>query len=184
MENYPSIKLLALVTGGSDYSSGPDCAPDNLGGMANDSGQMVVLDNYAEIIIDNDGAGPDMDVEPQKRTIFYKNPPLTPTPLRIRDVIFSDGRTFAPNVQKLAFDFFTNRMSTFNVEIFNLEGDLINFANSISEIEYIEDNHYKIKFEWDGKNKNGNIVPFGVYILCFIADSGEVSHKEAVVVIN
>ena len=32
--------------------------------------------------------------------------------------------------------------------------------------------------------KNGNIVPFGVYILRFIADSGEVSHKEAVVAIK
>jgi len=179
------IKLLSVITSGDDYSSGPDCAPDNLGGMANDAGQVVILDNYSEILIDSDGDGlPDINIEPQMRTTFYKNPPLSPTPLLIQDVIFSNGKTFAPYAENLEFDFFTNRNSDFDVEIFNLGGDLINFADKITETEYIEDNLYKIKFEWNGRNKNENIVPFGIYILRFIANSGEVSHKEAVVVIK
>ena len=57
IQEYPRIKMVAVITSGDDQSSGPDCAPDNLGGMANSSGQMVILDNYVEILIDanNDG---------------------------------------------------------------------------------------------------------------------------------
>ena len=89
-----------MITSGDDYSSGPDCAPDNLGGMANDTGQKVVLDNYAEIIIDADEDGnPDMNIEPQMRTTFYKKPPFEAIPLLIYNVIFEYGKTFAPSIE-------------------------------------------------------------------------------------
>ena len=175
--NYPSIKLLTLITGGGfDLSSGPDCAPDNLGGMTNDSGQMVVIDNYAEILIDADGDGnPDIDVEPQKQTTFYKKPPFEAIPLLIQNVIFANGKTFAPLLnEEIFFELETNRTSEFTVEIFDLNGKFINYAENIEPLSW----------QWNGKNKNGNFVPFGIYILCFIADSGEVSHKETVVVIK
>ena len=179
LEDYPieSIKLISVITSGDDFSSGPDSAPDNLGGMANDSGQMVVLDNYAEILIDDDGDGnPDMNVEPQMRTTFYKEPPFESVPLLIQSVIFENGKTFVPSLdEEIYFELETNRSSEFNVKIFNLNGKFIGFA---------EENAEPLHWKWNGKNKGGNLVPFGVYILHFIADSGELSHKEAVVVIK
>jgi hypothetical protein len=169
------IKLLSVITSGDDYSSGPDCAPDNLGGMANESGQMVVLDNYAEILIDNNGDGPDMEVEPKKRTTFYKKPPFEAIPLLIDNVIFANGKTFAPSLnEEIYFELETNRTSEFTVEIFDVNGKFIDYAEKSDDLEW----------SWDGKNDNGSFVPFGIYILRFIADSGEVSHREAVVVIK
>ena len=169
------IKLLSVITSGDDYSSGPDCAPDNLGGMANESGQMVVLDNYAEILIDNNGDGPDMEVEPQKRTTFYKKPPFEAIPLLIYNVIFENGKTFAPSIEEeINFELVSNRGSEFTVEIFDINGKFIDYAKKSDDLEW----------SWEGKNDNGNLVPFGIYILRFIADSGEVSHREAVVVIK
>ena len=170
------IKLLSVITSGDDYSSGPDCAPDNLGGMANDTGQKVVLDNYAEIIIDADEDGnPDMNIEPQMRTTFYKKPPFEAIPLLIYNVIFEYGKTFAPSIEgEINFELVSNRASEFTVEIFDVNGKFINDA----------ENTEPLSWKWNGKNENGNFVPFGIYILRFIADSGEVSHKEAVVVIK
>ena len=178
MQNFlsTSIKLLSVITGGDDYSGGPDCAPNNLGGMANNSGQMVVLDNYAEIFIDDDGDGnPDMNIEPQMQTTFFSDPTLPPTPLLIQDVIFTNGKTFAPTLNEgIHFELVTNRTSEFTVEIFDLNGIFINYA----------ENTEPLSWQWNGKNENGNFVPFGIYILRFIANSGEVINKEAVVVIN
>ncbi|MBT3168548.1 MAG: hypothetical protein HN952_04650 [Candidatus Cloacimonetes bacterium] len=177
MQNYPSIKLLALITGSSDFSSGPDCAPDNLGGMTNDATQMIVIDNYAEILIDKDNDGnPDMSVEPNKRTSFLKRPPFEAMPLLIQNVIFTNGqKTFAPSLgEEVLFTLETNRGSDFDVEIFDLNGKFINFA----------ENNGILNWKWNGKNEIGNAVPFGIYILRFIANSGEVSHKETVVIIK
>ncbi len=104
-----NIKLLALITSGEDYSSGPDCAPDNLGGMTNESGQVVTLDNYAEILVDEDGDGPDMNIEPQVRTTFYKNPPFEKVSLLVQDVTFPNGKIFSPLREKIYFRLTTNR---------------------------------------------------------------------------
>jgi len=170
-----TIKLLSVITTKNDYTSGPDSAPDNLGGMANDSGQMVILDNYAEILIDEDGNGPDIGVSPQERTIFYKEPPFESIPLLIQNIIFQDGRTFAPSLsEEIFFSLETNRNLEFSVKIFDLNGKFINFADQLESLSW----------KWDGSSSSGNLVPFGIYILHFMADSGEVGHKEAVVVIK
>tara|TARA_Y100000588_G_scaffold393969_1_gene512145 strand:+ start:442 stop:1527 length:1086 start_codon:yes stop_codon:yes gene_type:complete len=175
LSSFPSIKLLAVITSGDDHSSGPDCAPDNLGGMANNSGQIVILDNYAEIVIDEDGDGPDMNINPQQRTTFLKAPPFEAIPLSIQNVKFVHGKTFAPLLnEEISFELETNRNSEFTVEIFDVNGTFINYAINIEPL------HWK----WDGRNINDDIVPFGIYILCFIANSSEISHKESVVVIK
>ena len=176
LQNFPRIKLLSVITGGDDYAGSPDCAPNNLGGMTNDSGQMVVLDNYAEILIDGNGDGlPDLNIEPQIRTTFFSDPTLPPIPLLIQEVIFFNGKTFAPSIEgEINFELVSNRVSEFTVEIFDINGKFINDA----------ENTEPLSWKWNGKNEKGNFVPFGIYILRFIADSGEVSHKEAVVVIK
>ena len=176
IQSFQIIKLLSVITSGDDYTSGPDSSPDNLGGMTNDSGQMVVLDNYVDILIDANGDGyPDMNIEPQKQRTFYKKPPFESIPLLVQSVFFTNGKTFAPLLnEKVIFELETNRSSEFTVEIFDLNGKFINYA----------ENTEPLNWQWNGKNENGLFVPFGIYILRFIADSGEVSHKETVVVIN
>ena len=171
-----TIKLLSVITSGDDYSSSPDAAPDNLGGMSNTS-QMVVLDNYIEILVDSDSdENPDIGVSPQLRTSFYKKPPFDPVALSISNVIFETSKVFAPfRNQKVQFTLETNRATQFSVKIFDLNGKYINEAEQNSGI---------LNWSWNGKDRNGNIVPFGIYILRFLSDSGELSHKEAVVVIK
>ncbi len=177
MQQYPTIKMVAVVTSGDELSSGPDCAPDNLGGMTNSSGQMVVLDNYVEILIDSNNDGlPDTNIEPQKSTNFYKKPPFNTVPLKVENVKFRSGKVFSPLVdQYVFFSLQTNRVSEFYVEIFNLDGQYINNA---------ELDNSDLSWKWDGRDLKGDLVNFGVYILRFIAASGEVSHKETVVVIK
>ena len=175
---YPSIKLLSLITSGENLSSSPDCLPDNLGGMTNDGGQMVVLDNYVEIIIDNNQDGvADIGISPQSRSSFpIQKPPVKPTPLDVRKVEFTSNKTFSPILDEfVSFSLITNRISNFTVQIFDLNGKYINTAERIDS---------SLNWRWNGKNDSGDIVPFGIYILRFIADSGEVSHKQTVVVIN
>ncbi len=175
---YPTIKLLSLITSGDNLSSSPDCAPDNLGGMINDGGQMVVLDNYVEIIIDNNRDGfPDIGVSPQSRRSFpIKEPPFETMPLEVDMVEFITNKTFSPILDELvSFTLKTNRISNFIVQIFDLNGNYIINAEGDGSL---------LNWQWDGKNKNGDIVPFGIYILRFVAESGEVSYKETVVVIN
>ena len=172
-----SIKLLSLITSGDNYTSSPDCAPDNLGGMTNNSSQMVVLDNFAEILIDADEDGfPDIGVSPQSQTTFYKTPPFDPLTLLIQNVIFENGRIFSPSLgEKIYFELEINRGTEFDVKIFNINGKFIDYA---------DENIESLNWSWDGNDKNGNMVPFGIYILYFISDSGELSHKEAVVVVK
>ena len=172
-----SIKLLSLITSGDDFSGSPDCAPDNLGGMSNNSSQMVVLDNYVNILIDADSNGePDLGILPQERTTFYKTPPFSPLPLLVENVLFENGKVFSPSSgEKVYFELETNRGSEFDVKIFDLNGEFVDFS---------DDEIQTLSWSWDGRNQRGEIVPFGVYILYFIANSGEISQKETVVVVH
>ena len=172
-----TIKLVSVITGGDEYTSSPDAAPDNLGGMTNNASQTVVVDNYAELEVDSDEDGiPDMGVKPQERRSFYKQPPFETLNLRIQDVIFLNGKTFSPyQHEEIEFSLETNRTIDFRVKVFDLNG------------RYITDAEQKdstgSQWKWNGKNNRGDVVPFGVYILLFESESGEVSHKESIVVI-
>ena len=53
------------------------------------------------------------------------------------------------------------------------------FRLSVAELDNSD-----LSWKWDGRDLKGDLVNFGVYILRFIAASGEVSHKETVVVIK
>ena len=138
---------------------------------------MIVLDNYVEILIDADNDGnPDLGILPQARSTFYKTPPFSPLPLLVENVLFENGKVFSPSsAEKVYFELETNRGSEFDVKIFDLNGEFIDFS---------DDELQTLSWSWDGRNQRGEIVPFGVYILYFIASSGEISKKETVVVVN
>ena len=96
--------------------------------MINDGGQMVVLDNYVEIIIDNNRDGfPDIGVSPQSRRSFpIKEPPFETMPLEVDMVEFITNKTFSPILDELvSFTLKTNRISNFIVQIFDLNGNYI-----------------------------------------------------------
>ncbi len=177
MKNYPNIKFLAVITSGSDYKSGPDVAPDNLSGMPNDANQMVILDNYVMVPVDTDHNGiPDFGVKPNYVDSFYKMPPFKPISLKVLDVNFPNGRVFSPYKNDLIFNITTNRLSPFNVKIYDINGKYIGKPESV----YNED----LSWKWNGKDKNGNIVDSGIYILLIYSDSGEVSEKRAITLIK
>ncbi len=175
MLNYPYIKLVAMITGGADYSSSPDAAPDNLGGMPDDT-ERVVLDNYVEINVDQDGDGqPDMGVLPNRIVTYFKSPPFDSQRLKVDRIRFLNGKVFAPTRgEKVEFLLEPNRDMYFYVEIYDLNGKRIGRAVEVDAL----------KWEWNGRDRDGNRVPFGVYILRFVAITGETSHREAVVVVN
>nr|MBC8383971.1 hypothetical protein [Candidatus Cloacimonadota bacterium] len=180
MQNYPSIKFVAVLTTGGDNLSGPDCVPDNLGGMSNDSGQMVIIDNYTEILIDADADGnADLGVEPNQRVIYFENPPVEAIPLEIVKVEFPNGKVFpVSQIDHFTFLVTPNRVSQFIVEIYDLEGKFMDYAN------FVSDSQGYIEYVWDGRDQKNRKVPFGVYILRIVADSKEVSSKKAIVVIK
>ena len=177
MQNYPNIKFVALITSGSDYKSGPDVAPDNLGGMPTDANKTVIIDNYVEINVDEDGDGqPDMEIGPYKRATYYKKPPFKPISLKITKINFPNGKVFSPYRDILTFNIETNRISPFYAKIFDIKGKYITMAQKITG----ED----LSWKWNGKDKNGKVVKSGVYILLVYSDSGEVSAKSAITVIK
>ncbi|MCF7913434.1 MAG: hypothetical protein K9M99_12980 [Candidatus Cloacimonetes bacterium] len=183
MADYPSIRVAAVITAGGDFTSGPDCAPDNLGGMAQDSGQTVIIDNYAEILIDEnqDGAADIDSVEPWQRVSFLETPPIKATPLEITKVEFPEGKGFnRDNEEQIPIRFYTNRLTQYYIYIYNMEGKQVGTATQVGN-DIIE-NYYD--FQWDGFNLSGKPVPYGIYILRIFSDSGEITRNEAFAVVK
>ncbi len=183
MAAFPSIRMVALITAGGDFTSGPDCAPDNLGGMAQDSGQTVIIDNYAEILIDADGNGePDTDsVQPWERVEFLETPPVKATPLDVTKVVFPEGKGFNRDKEDhITIRFYTNRLTQYYLHIYNMQGDKIGEAALVGS-DIIE-NYYD--YEWYGYDLSGKAVPYGVYIVRIFSDSGEITRNEAFAVVK
>jgi len=183
MRNFPSIKVIALIVAGGDYTSGPDCAPDNLGGMAQDAGEDVVIDNYAEILIDSDGDGyPDTNnIEPWERVTYLETPPVKGTALDITRVEFPDGKGFNRNKEEhISIRFYTNRLTPYFVDVFNMEGKKVGSAVEISS----NDAEKFYDYEWYGLDLSGKPVPYGIYIVRVYSDSGEITRNEAFAVVR
>ena len=183
MINFPSIKVIALIVAGGDYTSGPDCAPDNLGGMAQDSGQTVIIDNYAEILIDSNGDGyPDTNnIEPWKRVTYLETPPVKGTPLEITRVTFPEGKSFNRKKEdKISIRFYTNRLTSYYIDIYNMDGKKVGEAIEISS--NADEKYYD--YEWYGLDLSGNPVPYGIYIVRVYSDSGEITRNEAFAVVR
>jgi hypothetical protein len=181
MADYPTIKMIAVITGGSDNTGGPDCMPDNLGGMNNESSATAFLDNFVSVVVDSAGTNlPDMNVNPQEIRTFLKQPPLQAIPLKLTKFVFDEGKKI--NIgrdQVLHFRIIPNRATRMTVEIYNMKGDLVAYGsnNTPTTSADLDQN-----WSWDGKDQKGKKVPFGFYILRAITDNGEVSKKETVVV--
>lgn len=183
MRNFPSIKVIALIVAGDDNTSGPDCAPDNLGGMAQDAGENVIIDNYAEILIDSNGDGyPDTDnIKPWERVTYLETPPVKGTALDITRIVFPDGKGFNRKKEEyISIRFYTNRLTPYFVDIFNMEGKKVGSAVEISS----NDTEKYYDYQWYGLDQSGNPVPYGIYIARVFSDSGEITRNEAFAVLR
>lgn len=181
MADYPLIKMVAVITGKDDNTGGPDCMPDNLGGMNNESSATAFIDNYVSVNVDADSSDTsDIGVNPQTIRTFFKQPPFQSVALKLNQFAFDEGRKLnSGRGQILHFRVIPNRATKLKVEIYNMKGEMVNYAvlSSSSIIGALDQNWY-----WDGKDKSGKAVPFGFYILRAITDNGEVSKKETIVV--
>lgn len=72
LPSFTELRLAAFVTGGPDGVSGPDSAPNNLGGHSWDYAIPVTIDNFASLKVDLDGDGlADVGVSPRSRVEFH-----------------------------------------------------------------------------------------------------------------
>lgn len=182
MADYPILKMVAVVTTGSDNLSGPDVIPNNLGGMPDDAQSTALLDNYLLLNVDADSSGtPDFGVKPREIVDFYKTPPFKEIALEINKVKFPDGKIlYQSGSEPIPFNILLNdttRIISFDAEIYNLEGRHLADATKVGDA-------HAMSWTWDGRDKHGKKVPFGIYLLRFIADSGEISKNEAITVIK
>lgn len=183
------LKLVGVVTAGDDGTGGPDSAPDNLRGHTDNSGDLVFIDNYAIIDLDQQddtGAGfggpdgvADWGVEPSSRITFRFQPPIAALRFaldRASGITF-DRPAFRPDVgERIRFhtrlDQRLNpadpidqiRNFNFTANIFDLNGRFVrNLFVSQTRSALTPDD--AAADSWDGRDDQGRIVPAGIYVL-------------------
>jgi len=183
------IKLVGLVTAGGDGTGGPDSAPDNLRGHSDQGGELVYIDNYAEIEldrVDDTGAGfggpdgvADWGVEPASRVTFRFQPPIVALRFALdrRLGITFDRPAFRPDLgERIRFHTQLDqqldpanpvdqiRDFDFTANIFDLNGRFIrNLFLSQTRSALTPDD--PAADQWDGRDEQGRIVPAGIYVL-------------------
>jgi hypothetical protein len=66
-----TLRVAGMVSAGADGSGGPDSAPNNTGGHSPDYLALVFLDNFASLVVDEDGDGfADDGASPRARVQF------------------------------------------------------------------------------------------------------------------
>ncbi len=179
---YRAVRVVAVLTGGGDGTSGPDVIPDNLEGMVSDGSQAVTLDNYLSVVVDDAGDGfPDMNVSPRERTTSAKRLPVLFGPPRLDEVTldraaFAPGlgqaMTFAPHVA--AGD--QSGSIQVSASVYDMRGRLIRVLYTQSSRCGRDASRYSGDTEescgdaatvdaWDGRDAHGDLVPPGIYVL-------------------
>jgi len=169
-----AIALVAVVTTGSDYLSGPDSAPNSTFQMPENSGDQAYIDNFLILRLDRDEDGiADLGVSPNAREgdAFGELPPMgfdIPldegfTPIRI---MYHDARVsaFSPNgdgeLDEAVIDIKTNRRSLLEGDIFDRQGRHIDqMEGTLTE----EEDGILYRLYWNGENYQGELQPAGLY---------------------
>jgi hypothetical protein len=202
---WTKIKIAGVLTAGGDGTGGPDSAPDNTQGHVTDGSQVVIVDNYINLDldqIDDSGLGEgepdgvaDWGILPKDRVRFKFQPPLEEVRLELGDVKI-DRPGIAPD---------RNEKVRFHVEILPPldPNDLVNQGRTAS----LTANVYSVtgikvrdlfinetrpataptdpaKDFWDGRDNDGVIVPAGVYILRVVLEPDISRSKKPIVVVR
>lgn len=203
-----SIKVAAFVTAGWDGSGGPDSAPDNLRGHTDDGNALILIDNYATVLldeVDDTGMGfgqpdgiPDWDVEPSSRITFRYQPPIVGVRFSIRDLTL-DRPAFRPDLGEVArFRVSLDppldpnepidqaRRVAFSANIYDAAGHWVRnlFLNSnVSALDATQELDANGLSAWDGRDASGRLVPPGIYVLrCVIEPNLDRATRALVVV--
>lgn len=173
-EGMRSIRLVGVITAGADGTGGPDTAPDNLSGHDIDGSLQVVVDNWAEVVLDEDGDRiVDFGVNVKDRTSFRVVPPVRGLRLEIRDLEFSRNIISPEHGGQLDFsvrlspevpaseDF---RSVTLSAEVYNVAGQKVRTLYN-SDSRSASDPVVPELDCWDGRDDQGRIVPGGIYAL-------------------
>ena len=163
------IKLVALISGG-DHVAGGESAPDN---ESIGRGTSNEIRTFLEVTVDGNGDGvPDQNVSPRNMSEVITYPQIT---LKFYDIRLSSKVLKPGDSLKITF-----RLSTATyvaVRVFSESGRMVN------EIQGYVEGDYPVSVTWNGRDKNGQEVPMGIYIVELVA-SDAVRKKFAVAVIR
>lgn len=179
------IKIAGVITAGGDDTGGPDVAPDNLGGVTDNSSAVVYVDNWAIISLDeNDdtglgGGGPDgiadWNVSSRQRTTFRVRPPFLAKQFSASEISF-DRPAFRPDLgEKIRYSFKldqpvnpddpadSRRVFGVVAKIFDIRGRVV---RTISDPNRSALNPTNPSLDqWDGRDEGGRVVEPGIYVL-------------------
>lgn len=179
------LKIAGVITAGGDDTGGPDVAPDNLGGVTDNSSAVVYVDNWAIIPLDEQddtGAGAggpdgiaDWGVSTRARVTFRVRPPFLAKQFSASEIRF-DQPAFRPDLREsihwsFALDQPVNpddpadsrRVFGVVAKIFDIRGRVVRTItdNSRSALQPTNPD----LDQWDGRDENGQVVPGGIYVL-------------------
>ncbi|MCC6651362.1 MAG: hypothetical protein IT348_09475 [Candidatus Eisenbacteria bacterium] len=179
------IRIAGVITAGGDGTSGPDIAPDNLGGTTDNSSALVFVDNWAIVdldLLDDTGLGnggpdgiADWDVSPKLRTSFRVRPPFLSKQFSASQITF-DRPAFRPDAgERIRFSFQldqpvnpndpadANRVFGITAKIFDVRGRLVRTV--VDPTRSALDPTNESIDQWDGRDDAGQIVAAGIYVL-------------------
>lgn len=199
------IRIAGVITAGADGTGGPDSAPDNLRGHSDNSGEQVLIDNWAIVDLDqNDdtglGAGgpdgvADWNVQPKDRITFKYQPPIAPLRFALTDLVV-DPPAFAPDLGgRMNFRFsLTPRLNPADPvdqsRRFNLTANVYDLRGRWVRNVFVSDERFALdplkpdKDFWDGRDANGERVPPGVYVLRTVIEPNLSRATRSVVVVR
>jgi hypothetical protein len=185
------LKIAGVITAGPDGTGGPDSAPDNTRGHTDQSGDRVVVDNWAIVEIDrNDdtglgGGGPDgiadWGVQPRERISFRFRPPIPASIARtlrfsLADVEL-DRKAFRPDYGERVRlqpridpppdpgnDFHQITTVEIRADVYDARGRYVRNLFPFFGRRVLETFQPAVD-QWDGRDDDGRLVPPGVYII-------------------
>jgi hypothetical protein len=200
-----NFKVAGVITTGQDHLGGPDSAPDNTRGHVNDSSQEVLIDNYAQVALDElddtglGAGGPDgvadWGVSPDSQVTFKFQPPVIPVRLEVVDLSF-DRPAFAPDrgeVTRLRFgvdpppdpnDLLSgSRTLNVSANVYDAYGRFVRnlFLNQTRTAAAPVDSTTDL---WDGRDEQGALVPGGAYVIRVVVEPNVGRATRPVVVVR
>jgi hypothetical protein len=163
-----TLKLVALIAGG-DHSAGGESAPDN---ESIGRGSSNEIRTFLEVKVDGNGDGiPDDSVSPKGVSRIVSYPRIT---LKFEDIKLS-SKLLKPG-DSLRISFRLTTPAHVAIRIFNERGKMIREFQ-----DFIGDK--TVNFVWDGRDREGQSVPMGIYIIELVA-ADAVRKKFAVALIR
>jgi len=185
------LKIVGVITAGPDGTGGPDSAPDNPRGHTDNSGDRVIIDNWAIIDLDrNDdtglgGGGPDgvadWNVDPRDRVSFRFRPPIPASIARtlrfgLGDVAL-DRKVIRPDYgERVHFgmsldpapdptnDFHQITSVEVRADVYDSRGRFVRNLFPFTARQVLDTGAPALD-QWDGRDAYGNPVVPGVYII-------------------